>query len=87
MYAHGQFQLQAFAFAEILAAMPMVAEGVPTTYSAYECARKVGVETPIIAYGKNNASRQPQTARCTGGRCVRRAYDQPRTFRTLRPKH
>lgn len=34
--------------ADILAAMPMVAEGVPTTYSAYECARKLGVETPII---------------------------------------
>ena len=33
---------------DILAAMPMVAEGVPTTYSAYECARKLGVETPII---------------------------------------
>jgi len=34
--------------AEILGAMPMVAEGVPTTYSAYECARKLEVETPII---------------------------------------
>ncbi len=33
---------------EVLAALPMVAEGVPTTYSAYECARKFGVETPII---------------------------------------
>jgi glycerol-3-phosphate dehydrogenase (NAD(P)+) len=33
---------------DILAAMPMVAEGVPTTYSAYECAAKLGVETPII---------------------------------------
>jgi glycerol-3-phosphate dehydrogenase (NAD(P)+) len=33
---------------DILKAMPMVAEGVPTTYSAYECARKLGVETPII---------------------------------------
>ena len=26
----------------------MVAEGVPTTYSAYECARAHSVETPII---------------------------------------
>ncbi len=34
--------------ADILAAMPMVAEGVPTTYSAYECARKLDVDTPII---------------------------------------
>jgi glycerol-3-phosphate dehydrogenase (NAD(P)+) len=33
--------------AEITASMQMVAEGVPTTYSAYECARKLGVETPI----------------------------------------
>jgi glycerol-3-phosphate dehydrogenase (NAD(P)+) len=28
--------------------MQMVAEGVPATYSAYECARKLGVEAPII---------------------------------------
>ena len=34
--------------AEIVASMQMVAEGVPTTYSAFECARKSGVETPII---------------------------------------
>jgi glycerol-3-phosphate dehydrogenase (NAD(P)+) len=33
---------------DIVASMQMVAEGVPTTYSAYECARKLGVETPII---------------------------------------
>ena len=32
----------------IVASMPMVAEGVPTTYSAYECARRHNVETPII---------------------------------------
>ena len=32
----------------ITASMNMVAEGVPTTYSAYECARRHGVETPII---------------------------------------
>jgi glycerol-3-phosphate dehydrogenase (NAD(P)+) len=34
--------------AEIQASMHMVAEGVPTTYSAFECARKFNVETPII---------------------------------------
>jgi len=33
--------------AEIAASMQMVAEGVPTTYSAYECAQKLGIETPI----------------------------------------
>ncbi len=33
---------------DIVASMPMVAEGAPTTYSAFECARKFGVETPII---------------------------------------
>jgi glycerol-3-phosphate dehydrogenase (NAD(P)+) len=32
----------------IVASMQMVAEGVPTTYSAYECARRHDVETPII---------------------------------------
>ena len=32
----------------IIASMNMVAEGVPTTYSAFECARRLGVETPII---------------------------------------
>jgi glycerol-3-phosphate dehydrogenase (NAD(P)+) len=34
--------------ADITSSMQMVAEGVPTTYSAQECARKHGVETPII---------------------------------------
>lgn len=33
---------------EIIASMQMVAEGVPTTYSAAECARREGVDTPII---------------------------------------
>jgi glycerol-3-phosphate dehydrogenase (NAD(P)+) len=33
---------------EIIAATRTVAEGVPTAESAYECARKAGVETPII---------------------------------------
>jgi glycerol-3-phosphate dehydrogenase (NAD(P)+) len=26
----------------------MVAEGIPTAKSAFECARRIGVETPII---------------------------------------
>lgn len=34
--------------ADIVSSMNMVAEGVPTTYSGYECARRLGVETPII---------------------------------------
>jgi glycerol-3-phosphate dehydrogenase (NAD(P)+) len=33
---------------EIRDSMTMVAEGVPTTASAYACARRLGVETPII---------------------------------------
>jgi glycerol-3-phosphate dehydrogenase (NAD(P)+) len=32
----------------IVSSMQMVAEGVPTTYSAYECARRLNVDTPII---------------------------------------
>ena len=32
----------------ISASMRMVAEGVPTTYSAFECARRLKIETPII---------------------------------------
>ncbi len=32
----------------ITAAMQMVAEGIPTAKGAYECARKGGIETPII---------------------------------------
>ena len=32
----------------IISTMQMVAEGVPTTYSAYECARRHHIETPII---------------------------------------
>lgn len=32
----------------IVASMNMVAEGVPTTYSAHECARRLGIVTPII---------------------------------------
>jgi glycerol-3-phosphate dehydrogenase (NAD(P)+) len=33
---------------EITLAMPMVAEGIPTTKSAFECARGLNVDTPII---------------------------------------
>ena len=33
---------------QITSAMQMVAEGVPTTKGAYECARKLDIETPII---------------------------------------
>ena len=33
---------------EITASMKMVAEGIPTTKSGYECARRLGIETPII---------------------------------------
>lgn len=33
---------------EITSAMQMVAEGIPTTRSAYECARKLKIDTPII---------------------------------------
>ena len=32
----------------IVSSMQMVAEGVPTTYSASECARTLGINTPII---------------------------------------
>lgn len=33
---------------EIVSGMKTVAEGIPTARSAFECARKLGVETPII---------------------------------------
>ena len=33
---------------EIMNGMQMIAEGIPTARSAYECARKLGIETPII---------------------------------------
>jgi glycerol-3-phosphate dehydrogenase (NAD(P)+) len=33
---------------EIIATTKMVAEGVPNTYSAWECAQKLGIDTPII---------------------------------------
>jgi glycerol-3-phosphate dehydrogenase (NAD(P)+) len=34
--------------AEITSSMKMVAEGIPTAKSAYDCARKLNIETPII---------------------------------------
>jgi glycerol-3-phosphate dehydrogenase (NAD(P)+) len=42
--------------------MQMVAEGVPTALSAYECARKLGVETPVIdaVYGLLNKGKSPR---------------------------
>lgn len=36
------------ALEQILAGMQMVAEGIPTSKSAYECARRLNVDTPII---------------------------------------
>jgi glycerol-3-phosphate dehydrogenase (NAD(P)+) len=33
---------------EIASSMKMVAEGIPTTKSAFECARRLGIEAPII---------------------------------------
>jgi glycerol-3-phosphate dehydrogenase (NAD(P)+) len=33
---------------QISSSTPTVAEGVPTAESAYECARKLNIETPII---------------------------------------
>jgi glycerol-3-phosphate dehydrogenase (NAD(P)+) len=34
--------------AQVTSSMQMVAEGIPTTKSAYECARKLNIDTPII---------------------------------------
>jgi glycerol-3-phosphate dehydrogenase (NAD(P)+) len=33
---------------DVIATMKTVAEGIPTTKSAFECARQLGIETPII---------------------------------------
>lgn len=35
---------------QIIATTRMVAEGVPNTYSAWECAQKLGVDAPIIEH-------------------------------------
>ncbi|MCX6967137.1 MAG: NAD(P)-dependent glycerol-3-phosphate dehydrogenase [Verrucomicrobia bacterium] len=47
---------------QIAASMQMVAEGVPTALSAYECARRLGVETPIIdaVHGLLYAGKSPR---------------------------
>src|SRR5450432_1065485 len=39
---------QGKSLAEITSGMKTVAEGIPTARSAFECARKLGIETPII---------------------------------------
>jgi glycerol-3-phosphate dehydrogenase (NAD(P)+) len=44
----GELLAQGRSLNEIASVMGTVAEGVPTTQSAYECARKLQVETPII---------------------------------------
>jgi glycerol-3-phosphate dehydrogenase (NAD(P)+) len=49
---------------EITATMKMVAEGIPTTKSAFECARRLGIETPIIdqVYAVLYGGKPPQQA-------------------------
>jgi glycerol-3-phosphate dehydrogenase (NAD(P)+) len=49
---------------QIKASMKMVAEGIPTTESAFECARRLGVETPIIdqAHAILYGARKPHEA-------------------------
>ncbi|MEP6821043.1 MAG: NAD(P)H-dependent glycerol-3-phosphate dehydrogenase [Chthoniobacterales bacterium] len=46
---------------EITSSMQMVAEGIPTTRSAYECAQRLQVETPIIdqAYAVLHEGKNP----------------------------
>ncbi len=46
--AVGERLAQGESVQSIAASMKMVAEGVPTTYSAWECARRLKVQTPII---------------------------------------
>jgi glycerol-3-phosphate dehydrogenase (NAD(P)+) len=36
----------------IVSSMQMIAEGVPATYSAHECARKLGIDAPIVEHTK-----------------------------------
>ncbi len=49
---------------QITSSMQMVAEGIPTTKSAYECARRLNVETPIIdkAYALLYEGKNPSQA-------------------------
>ncbi len=60
----GEFLGRGSTVDEITAEMGMVAEGIPTTQSAYECARRFGVETPIIdqAYAMLYENRKPEDA-------------------------
>jgi glycerol-3-phosphate dehydrogenase (NAD(P)+) len=50
--------------AEISTSMKMVAEGIATTRSAYECARRLNVDTPIIdqVYGMLYEQKRPAVA-------------------------
>lgn len=49
---------------DITRGMKTVAEGIPTARSAFECARKVGIETPIIdqVYGVLHEGKSPAQA-------------------------
>lgn len=49
---------------EITSGMKTVAEGIPTARSAFECARKLGIETPIIdqVYAVLHEGKQPAQA-------------------------
>ncbi|MGZ5537993.1 MAG: NAD(P)H-dependent glycerol-3-phosphate dehydrogenase, partial [Chthoniobacterales bacterium] len=49
---------------QIVAATKTVAEGVPTTKSAFECARRLNIETPIIdqVYGILYQGKKPADA-------------------------
>jgi glycerol-3-phosphate dehydrogenase (NAD(P)+) len=38
--------------ADIVSSMQMIAEGVAATYSAHECARKLGIDVPIVEHTK-----------------------------------
>jgi glycerol-3-phosphate dehydrogenase (NAD(P)+) len=44
----GEYLGEGRSLKEIISSMNTVAEGIPTAQSAYECARKIGVDTPII---------------------------------------
>ena len=44
----GERRGRAETLAQVQADMKMVAEGIPTAKSAFECARRLEVETPII---------------------------------------
>jgi glycerol-3-phosphate dehydrogenase (NAD(P)+) len=50
--------------AQIMASMKMVAEGIPTARSAWECARRLNIDTPIIdeVYGVLYNQKKPTAA-------------------------